>query len=51
MKKTNPEVPYKMVATLMGKMLAKKVEINNKLDVSDQFSDLMRDTFGIERKE
>ena len=46
-----PAVAYKVVAGLLGKLTAKKIEAGISLDVGPRFSALMRDTFGIELEE
>ena len=50
-KKSNPEVPYKMVSTLLGRLLAKKVEANVTMDVGIKWSDLMNRAFGVKRED
>jgi len=43
-----PETAYKVVAGLLGKLTAKKIEAGISLDVGPRFTALMRDTFGVE---
>jgi len=44
----SPEIAYKIVAGLLGKLTAKKIEAGISLDIGPRFSALMRETFGIE---
>ena len=48
MKKKDPSVSYKTVSILLGKYVIKKIEAGVTVDLGDQFTDLMRDTFGVE---
>lgn len=51
MKKKDPSVSYKTVSILLGKYVTKKIEAGVTVGLGDQFTDLMRDTFGVEREE
>ena len=46
----NPETAYKTVAQLLGRHITRKIEAGVTMDFGDQFTSLMRDTFGIERE-
>lgn len=51
MKRESPEISYKTVSVLLGKYVIKKIEADVTLDVGKQWSDLMRDAFGVVRKD
>lgn len=47
----DPTITYKVIANLLGKTITKRLEAGVTLDIGDQFSALLRDTFGVELKE
>lgn len=51
MKKKDPTVSYKTVSILLGKYIIKKIEAGVTVGLGDQFTDLMRDAFGVERED
>ena len=48
-KEKSPEISYKTISVLLGKYVTKKIEAGITVDVSGEWTDLMRDTFGVER--
>jgi len=46
-----PDVAYKVIASLLSKTIAKKVEAGITVDIGPRFTAAMRDTFGLELDE
>jgi len=49
-RRSDPDIAYKTIAGLLGKHITRKIEAGVTLDFGKQFTDLMVNTFGVERE-